>query len=151
MKDFLTALYGDIPDGHWFYIWTLDDDTKQTHWFQDVAPAVKLAKQTTKANVYWPIGLRTQRLTHSQRGEERDIAAIIAFVADVDFQDETHPYAPADEPAAMSFTVATACRLHGSSRNRGHSTTTKNASKLNSSLWHGGIHYQLSHRGRAMS
>jgi hypothetical protein len=103
MTDFLTALYGDIPDGHWFYIWTLDDDTKQTHWFQDVAPAVKLAKQTTKANVYWPIGLRTQRLTHSQRGEERDIAAIIAFVADVDFQDETHPYAPADEPAAMKL------------------------------------------------
>jgi hypothetical protein len=47
MTDFLTALYGDLPDGHWFYL--------QTHWFQDVAVAVKLAEQTTAANVYWPI------------------------------------------------------------------------------------------------
>ena len=109
MRQFLDALYGDLPEDAWFYIWTLGGDDKSTHWFPaetitaSLDRAATLAAETTNANVYYPVGYYSERLGDNQRGTEQQIAGTIGLVADIDFRGETHPHAPHDEAAAMSF------------------------------------------------
>ncbi len=89
MQAFLDALYGDVPDELWWYIWTLSPTgAKYTHWFAgaDTACAADLCAKAQSVNVYYPIGLTSERGNEHQRATVEQITAIIGLVADIDFK-----------------------------------------------------------------
>ncbi len=102
MQAFLEALYGDLPEGALFYLWTLGpppDEAKATHWCE--TPEQACAKVIQTANIYWPIGWGNART--QGRFAEKDVAGIVALVADVDLKDDTHPRAPTTEQDALDL------------------------------------------------
>ena len=112
MKEFLNSLYGGLGASHWFYLWTLTPDQKlHTEWLQNTGKAAEYASRITNANVYYPIGISTERSDGGHRTKmvpekagEVQVAGIIGLVVDIDFYDaETHKHAPKGQTEALSL------------------------------------------------
>jgi len=106
MQVFLKALYDDLPEGAWWYIWTLSADhkVKTTHWVRSVDEALSIAQSCISVHVYYPIAWATARGTPYQRVKADDgilPAGIVGLVADVDFASADKPHAPPDDIAAL--------------------------------------------------
>lgn len=103
--DFLTQLYGDLPDGMVAYLWTLQD--KQTFWFGSaeiehavtrVGDAVK-AREDTYCGIAFTTREAAERVGNSRRviqcPSEKDPGAavaggVVALVADIDIAGPGH-------------------------------------------------------------
>lgn len=83
-KEFLTALWPDIPQGCGVQMWRLSD--KKTFTFGEAKAAAGFAGQHTKDDVYLGVGLspRTYGGGSQQRVFARDVAGVPGLWADID-------------------------------------------------------------------
>jgi hypothetical protein len=105
MEAFLRALYDDLPDGAWWYLWTLSADhkNKTTHWVTAVESACSALSTVNLAHVYYPVCWAASQGKPSQRISADGIqpAGLIGLVCDLDFQSADKPHAPVGETEAL--------------------------------------------------
>ncbi len=86
---FLEHVFSEIPEGRWFHVWTLPDKLSQR--LNSPAEAAGFVSQQHNGHdVYVGIALAVSAGKASKRVRVRDAAGIVAFVADVDFQNDGH-------------------------------------------------------------
>lgn len=115
---FFEHVFGHVPEGMWFYIWTLPD--KLSRWFKSpVEAAGFVSQQHNGHDVYVGIALAASAGKASERVRARDAAGIVGFVADIDFQHKVHnstkDYPPNLETARAvidSFPLAPTTLVH---------------------------------------
>lgn len=88
----IDKLYADLPDGAWWYIWTLaPNHEKRTHWYNDVALCEAAIPHMQGVNVYYPIAWAAERRGSFKRLEYSDTAGIIGLVSDLDIKHKSFP------------------------------------------------------------
>jgi hypothetical protein len=104
----LEALYGDLEETDWFYIWTLAPSrAKASTWFpggsDGVASAQAFCAAQSGVNVYWPIAFASAQGSPHERLTIPAVAGIVAVVADIDFKSDTHPHGPDGTAEALTL------------------------------------------------
>lgn len=92
-EQFLTLLWADAPDEHYFYVWTLPD--KKTYWFNPTPEGLQKAAEyigRIRENKQIYVGTA---VSDQQRGQHRRIVAaetsgIAGLWADIDFASPAH-------------------------------------------------------------
>jgi len=108
-ETFLRELYGAIPAGYWWYLWTLaPDGTRTTHWVNSVEETISMWEKLSKQhiNVYYPVAFTDKRGGKNRRIKAAEAAGAVAFVADVDFAVEPDDPRPPCTAEAMKFVKA---------------------------------------------
>jgi hypothetical protein len=96
-RAFLTALYGNIPDGHRLLLWRLPG--KLSLWFNDMDDLLRdlqLISGQTETDLYIGCGTRPFGLHVTERGTAEQVLGIPGVWADVDLQSKGHENNPAD-------------------------------------------------------
>ena len=91
MQNFLTSLFGEIPDNLRFLIWELP--RKYSHWHSasDIQGAVDYAtKKREEADLYYGVGLSPRPLGIKARCPSSQIAGVVGVWADIDIADPVH-------------------------------------------------------------
>jgi len=105
MEEFLRALYDDLPDGAWWYLWTLSADhkAKATYWMQGMSRTADVLSAVGPVHVYYPICWAAEQGKPNQRISADGIqpAGLIGLVCDLDFQSPDKPHAPPGETEAL--------------------------------------------------
>jgi len=105
-QKFLKLLYGDLPEGLLFLVWSLQD--KQSKWFSDPEKAAAhVVKHGAGKDMYCGVGLVAEDLGEKKRTSRDTVKALVGVVADVDFAGEGKPGYPPSEAEALAVIEAT--------------------------------------------
>jgi hypothetical protein len=87
-KEFLTALFGDAPEGYKIALWTLPD--KRTYLADTADEAINIVSGLKNKDVYVRVTMIQDRDYGGGRGNKSDSRAMVGLWADIDIADEKH-------------------------------------------------------------
>lgn len=86
---FLTALFGDSPEGSYILIWTLPD--KKSRWYQSAADAAAAVERLpVEQDIYFGVGLSPKSFGARRRCRPEQVAALTCLWADIDIAHDVH-------------------------------------------------------------
>lgn len=109
IKEFLQVIHQDIPGA--ICIWTKQGAANESRFFPNTSQGLTAAAtytkaKTTKADVYYSVGVLRKALAKGKRGGAKDVAGIACLWADVDFAtglDHKGKSLPPDQASALTI------------------------------------------------